>query len=273
MYKQNKKILYFPERIFEAINGILDYPLTIVEAPMGYGKTTAVKENLSKVDANILWQKIHDGSTYNFWIGFCRLLSEIDKELASNLLELGFPNDQVSFQEALKLIVDIELPENTVLVIDDYHLINDGNVSDFIEFMVINEVDHLHIVLTTRFIELQSKEELFLKGYLYHITKETFELMQNEIIKYYKLCGIHIEVTEAEKLYSITEGWISALYLLMLNYQATGNLITTHNIYKLIENAIYNHFPEDIKAFLLSISIFESFSEAQETVSKLFINM
>lgn len=262
MYKQNKtKMLYFPERIIEAMKGIFDCPLTIVEAPMGYGKTTAVREHLCNANAHILWHKIQDSSTYIFWSGFCRLLGELDERRANNLAELGFPKDSVSLQEALKLIVDIELPEKTVLVIDDYHLLNGTDVGTFIEFLAVNEIDHLQIVLTTRFIELQSKEELFLKGYLHHITKETFELVPDEIIKYYKLCGIRIEAAEADKLYTITEGWISALYLLMLNYQETGDLIIAHNIYKLIENAIYKHFSEDIKEFLLSISIFDSFSE------------
>lgn len=178
MYRQNKtKSLYFPERITEAMKGIFDYPLTIVEAPMGYGKTTAVREHLDNADANILWQKVHDSSTNNFWNGFCRLLGELDVSCADNLAQLGFPNDSVSLQEALKLIEDIELLEKTVLVIDDYHLLNEADVGGFIELLAVNEIDNLHIVLTTRFSELSSMEELFLKGYLCHITKETFEIM------------------------------------------------------------------------------------------------
>ncbi|MEL7654763.1 MAG: LuxR C-terminal-related transcriptional regulator, partial [Bacillota bacterium] len=142
-------------------------------------------------------------------------------------------------------------------------LLDGADEGAFIEFLVMNEIDHLQIVLTTRFIKLESMEELFLKGYLHHITKEIFELMPNEIIKYYKLCGIRIEAAEADKLYAITEGWISALYLIMLNYRETGSLITSHNIYKLVETAIYKHFSDEIKEFLLSISIFDSFSETQ----------
>jgi uncharacterized membrane protein YeiB len=38
--------LYFPRRIAEAMNKIFDFPLTVVEAPMGYGKTTAVRSIL-----------------------------------------------------------------------------------------------------------------------------------------------------------------------------------------------------------------------------------
>lgn len=105
VYKQNhKENLYFSKQIIEAIKGVFDYALTIVEAPMGYGKTIAVKENLSHDNAHILWQTIHDGSTYNFWNGFCCLLGELDEKLGKNLMALGCPSDKVSFKEAVKII-------------------------------------------------------------------------------------------------------------------------------------------------------------------------
>jgi len=263
MYKQSKtRSLYFPERITQAMNGMFEYPLTIVEAPMGYGKTTAVREHLGNAHGNILWQRIYDSSIISFWSAFCQLFSELDADRSHNLGQLGFPNDSVSLQEALKLIEKIELPEKTVLVIDDYHLLNGADVGSFIEFLVVNEIDNLHIVLTARFVELLSIEELSLKGYLCHITKETFELMPNDIIKYYKLCGISLKNAEADKLYSTTEGWISALYLLMLNYKEYGSFLTT-NIFNLIENAIYKPFSEDIKDIILNLCIFDSFTVKQ----------
>ena len=39
----NVKKLYFTQRIVDVLAGIYIYPLTVVEAPMGYGKTTAVR--------------------------------------------------------------------------------------------------------------------------------------------------------------------------------------------------------------------------------------
>lgn len=265
MDKHNKtRSLYFPERIIKAMNIIVDYPLTVVEAPMGYGKTTAVREHLLGMPhANILWQKIYDNSTDIFWEGFCRLFGELDIDRSCNLAQLGFPNDSVSLHEALKLIGGIELPEKTVVVIDDYHLVNGAEMGRFIEFLVVNEIDHLHIVLTVRFIEFLNIEELSLKGFLSHITKETFELMPNEITRYYKICGISLKDNEADKLYSITEGWISALYLLMLNFKESGNLIASRNVYNLVQNAIYEPFSEDIKHFLMSMCIFDSFTMEQ----------
>ena len=46
--KHDTRSLYFTKGITEAVGKIFQYPLTIVEAPMGYGKTTAVREFLSK---------------------------------------------------------------------------------------------------------------------------------------------------------------------------------------------------------------------------------
>lgn len=261
--RYNQKALYFSDKLREGLDNIFVYPLTIVEAPMGYGKTTAVREYLNKTDANVLWQRIYDSSITGFWSAFCRLFSKLDADRSHNLEQLGFPNDSVSLQEALKLIEDIKLSKKNVLVIDDYHLLSGTEVGSFIKFLVVNEIDNLHIVLSARFIELLSIEELSLKGYLCHITNETFELMPNEIIKYYKLCGINLKDTEADKLYSTTEGWISALYLLMLNFIDKGSFMTTDNIYKLVENAIYNPFSEEIKELLLCLCIFDSFTTKQ----------
>jgi ATP-dependent transcriptional regulator len=257
------KTIYLSDKLKASFNSMFEYPLTIVEAPMGYGKTTAVRESLKNTEAHVLWQRIYDNSVTGFWSNFCRRWSELDADRSQDLGQLGFPNDSVSLLEALRLIENIELPEKTVLVIDDYHLLSGTEVGSFISFLVVSEIEHLHIVLTTRFTELLSIEELSLKGYLCHITKETFELKSNEIKQYYMLCGVSLKDSEADKLYEITEGWISALYLLVLNFIEKGSFTTTDNIYKLIENTIYKPFDDEIKELLNCLCIFDSFTAKQ----------
>lgn len=262
--KKNKtRSLYFPKRLNEAMNGIFYHPLTIVEAPMGYGKTTSVREHLNKVGVNVLWQRVYDSSTSSFWNGFGRLFRELDDKRSQSLLQLGFPDDGIFVQEALNLIEDIKLTVKTVLVIDDYHLIDSPKINSLIELLVENEIDNLHIVIIARFTGLQNLEELALKGYLHHITEEIFELNPKGIVKYYKLCGISLNKIEADKLYSLSEGWITALYLLMLNFIEDGSFSTIANIYKLIEKAVYTPYSEETKDFLLTMCIFDSFTLEQ----------
>lgn len=257
----NTKSLYFPDRITEAMGRIFDYRLTIVEAPMGYGKTTVVKECLNCSD--VLWQMVYDNSLSNFWKGLCRCFAKLNEDCSQSLLQLGFPDDSVLRREAVKIIEAIELPVKTILVIDDYHLIKSPEADQLIEFLVLNEITNFHIVLIARFTQLQSREELKFKGYLHHITQETFELTPQEIMEYYKLCGIKLGDAEADRLYILTEGWISALYLLMLNFIADGSYLFSDNIYKLVEKAVYSPFSDEIKDFLLTMGIFDSFTSEQ----------
>lgn len=255
--------VYFSERVINAVSGIFDYPLTIVEAPMGYGKTTAVQEYLNTTDSNVLWQKIYDNSITSFWTGFYRLFNELDVDCSASLLHLGFPNDNVGRQETLRLIQKIKLTKKTVIVIDDYHLINTAEVTKLIEYLIVNKISNLFIVLTARFIEFPNLEELELKGYLNYITKETLEFLPKDIIRYYKLCGINIKSIEADELYTFTEGWISALYLLMLKFDLDNSYLFKDDIYALIDKVVYMPFAENYRDFLVSMSIFDSFTISQ----------
>ena len=58
----------------------------------------------------------------------------------------------------------ITLNRAIVLVIDDYHLLQDENVHEFIVLLARKELPHLHLVLTTRAVALDALDELKLQG-------------------------------------------------------------------------------------------------------------
>jgi LuxR family maltose regulon positive regulatory protein len=259
----NTKSLYFPSRITKALDGIPGHPITIIEAPMGYGKTTAVREYLRNKGVDMLWQRIYNGGVDSFWDGFARSFCELDNDRSQSLAYIRFPEDDTSMQKAIGLIKDIGLTDRTILVIEDYHLVDSPGVNSFIEILAENRIDSLHIVLTTRIAKFQRLEELALKGYLHHITKETLEFLPRDITEYYRACGITLTDSEALKLYADTEGWISALYLVMLEYSVKGRYTPTESIYKLVEKAVYRPLPGEIKKFLVMLCIFDSFTLKQ----------
>jgi LuxR family maltose regulon positive regulatory protein len=256
----NTKNLYFPDRIMKIFGSVIDYPLTIVEAPMGYGKTTTIREYLKNTQVTTLWQRVYDSSVTSFWNGFVKPFDELDERVSKSLGIMGFPNDINSMQEVIGVIEEIDLSNETVLVIDDYHLTNSTNIDNFIVFLGENKIKNLHLVLTLRFARFQKLEELKLKGYLHHITKENFELGPMEIMGYYKNCGINLNNSEANQLYSHTEGWISALYLFMLEYVDKGSYTPEGSIYKLLEKAVYISLSDEIKEFLLTMCVFDGFT-------------
>ena len=113
---------------------------------MGYGKTTAVKHALNNVEADILWLKVYDNSTDNFWDSFAQLFGELKEGLDKSFDHLGLPSDAVSKREALKLLNDIEFSQKCVLVIDDYHLLDSPEIDYFLTVLIENEIKNLHIV-------------------------------------------------------------------------------------------------------------------------------
>ena len=257
------KGLYFTERIIEAMKEAIKYPLTIIEAPMGYGKTTAVMEQLSLLNVNTMWQRVYDNSLGSFWNGFCHVLSIIDGANAQSLLALEFPSDSVTLRAALNIMERIEFPENSMIVIDDYHITECEEINNFIEFVVMSESLDVKFMITTRYTYFPRLEEMKLKGYLYLIENEAFELSKEDIISYYRQCGVKLKAIEAEELYSFTEGWISGLYLLMLSRKTRGSYIYTNDIYTLIDKVFFSLLPDKSKELLIGISIFDNFTLEQ----------
>lgn len=257
------KGLFFNSRLIAAMAIFLDCPLTLVEAPMGYGKTTFVRESLARIDGDILWLKATSFDLKSFWRGFCQQLRSVDRDVALRLEALGFPMDSSEQQEAIRLIEVIRFSTPCVIAVDDYHLIANAETNQFFERLITEDIKDLNIVLIGRHSGMQGTEELRLKGYLLHIKKEAFELSAEDIKAYYQLCGIRITNQKSLELYSLTEGWISALYLMILEYQETSTFGSYSDIGKLIQNAIYSHFTDELKHLMLSLCLFNSFTLKQ----------
>lgn len=242
---------------------VMQYPCTLVEAPMGYGKTTGVREFFKNKNIRVVKQKLHDDSLAGFWKDFCRLFREMDTDCYDSLLQIGFPTNSNAKEMVVDFIQKALHSESTVLVLDDYHLADNPEVNDFMEYLLWNELPELHIVLTARYTRLTNLEELILKGYLQHIQKDALEFTPEEIRAYFRLCGVTLQDKEIENLHAYTEGWISALYLLMLNYKDEGILAASPNLSRLIEKTVYTPFSQDIKDFLVHICFLDTFTLEQ----------
>ena len=230
---------------------------------MGYGKTTAVREAVGRAGITPHWLHVFTGDTDGFWNGFAELIGALDSGCGKSLVLLGFPNDVVSMNEAVKLISRVKLSTPSVLVIDDYHHLDSPELNTFFELMSEGEPSGLHIVLTGRYTKFKRLEELKLKKRLHHIDSDTFALKSQEIADYFKACGIHLSSEQAEELHRMTDGWISALYLFLIEYVSQRSFTKFNSIYRLLEKAVYVTLPEEMKNLLLTVCIFDGFTRKQ----------
>ena len=186
--RPNSRSLYFSDRLTEVLSQIPEYPLTVMEAPMGYGKTTAIQEYAAKTGNKALWKTVRENDDAQFWSDFCEVFAELDRDCSRMLAELGLPDDNATRREAVALIVNRPGKDRALFVIDDYHLLAEPDVHEFIVSLVRRKIPGFHVVIATRMVSLEMLEELTLKGLAQHVTQSFFELTPAEIIKYYQRC-------------------------------------------------------------------------------------
>lgn len=263
MYRNDARIIYMRKPVDQALNRMWEFPLTVVEAPMGYGKTIAVKEYLKSSHAEVLWQTLVDDSATVFWQGFSRLFRKSNPAAADSLAGLGAPSNSVFLAEAIRILEEIEFSARTVIVFDDFHLLSSQDIDRFVELLVRHELPNLHIVIISRSVFGENTAELVLKGYCWVIAKRCFELSRDEIIEYCGLWGVKLNTEETNFLVSYTEGWISAIYLCLLGFLQDGRIEQQVTLYELIEKVVYRRISAEAQEFLLNICIFDSFSLEQ----------
>ncbi len=293
-------IRYYSPRLLKALDAILSVPLTVVEAPMGYGKTVAIREFVQHKDITTVWVSILDNLETDFWRSFCVEISKLPDSfiIAVALLRLGvpfLPDDDVRRAMALELLSSLKLEQKTILVIDDVHLLNHAESCIlFFEALAEQKVKNLHIVLITRNIYTGNIILPSLKGELNHIDSHVLAFTKEDIRNYYTL--FHFEITDEKinALHNITKGWISGLYLLC-RYQAEltkqsesqtqikfeknvfalsdseinsldemlSRGILPVQLVELLEDLLFKPLATNIQNMLLTLSIFEQFTKLQ----------
>ncbi|MCL1939742.1 MAG: LuxR C-terminal-related transcriptional regulator [Desulfovibrionaceae bacterium] len=222
----NTAALYFTPRLREAFGVIHARPLTVVEAPMGYGKTSAAREFLRKARLRVVWTPILGPSAEACWKSFCielkRVAPALDKGTEA-LLRLGFPHDAVQAEAARQIMLEMTFTQPTIFVFDDTHFLPEQKggraFAFFCELLAQSGIPDLRLLCITRDAWAGERREfLSLKGILSIIGREAFTLGPEEIREYYARCGFSLSPDHARELHAATGGWISALHLYLLHY-------------------------------------------------------
>lgn len=261
--KFNPNHIYISKKMEDRLKTIYDYPVTILEAPTGYGKSTMVREYLTELGKPFIWFNIDSENKEKSYNDFCLKVKGINETAAHRLLSLGYPHDDETIKQMVSVISSISFIETTVFVLDNYHLVADRYLDNVIKDLAGISKPNIHIAILTQAVNSKGSFELIMSKKINYLTKTDFELDRNDIIQYYKACGIKLDDSEADFLEKYTEGWISALYLQMLSLSAAKSFEMTADIENLIGKAIWNNLDRASRDFLVGISVFKSFTLRQ----------
>lgn len=258
--------IYLSERLKTRLESIYEFPVTIAEAPTGYGKTTAIKEFLNKKNKRYIWFNVDNGDKEQFVADFCAMLAGKNEHVSNTIRDIGYPVDTVTSSRMANAFMELEFREQTVLVIDNYQFISDAYMNEVIKDLSGKNNKSLVIICITHTITSSDVFDLVIRKKVNHISKADFELNKSEITEYYKQCGIKLETNEADFLYQYTEGWMSALYLQMLNYVKTSSFEHVANVDRLVSKAIWEGLNQREQDFLISMGVFDDFTVRQAAV-------
>ena len=116
-------------RLSERLNQALEAKLTLVSAPPGFGKTTLVAEWLAEAHVEAAWLSLDQGdNNSSFWSYLVAALQTVQSgigETTAALLQSPQPPPIESLLGTLLNELNA-LPRDLVLVLDDYHVIDDA---------------------------------------------------------------------------------------------------------------------------------------------------
>lgn len=259
---------YFSDKLKKQLSQISQYPLTIIKAPSGFGKTTAVREYIRNElhQSTCEWYTCIGESAPVAWMNICELFAKINSEMADGMKNLKMPTIDTLYCMTAYL-KNLGCKRKTYLVIDNYQLINFDMHRELINVFSVHEDPNLHIIFITQLLD--SRQQLSVhNNSICTIDSSAFFFDRVGISKLFRMEGMKLTEDEIEKIYKNTEGWISAIRLQMINYKKTGSFVCSAGIEQLVETAVWNRLGPKEKDFLLTVSVFDSFT-AQQVVDML----
>lgn len=264
--KNNKRNYLFSQRLTRQLERMEEFPLTVVEAPSGFGKTTAVQEYLKKYLHGRPWHcyTCLGESPAKAWTGICGLFAMIDNETALDLQKLEFP-DTDTLADLAWMLRRIRCDSQNFLVIDNYQLIGGELPRQIINAFSTHSNPNLHIVVITQPLKDTYKPTVHY-GNIHRINAVDLLFDKETTAAYFRLAGIRLTDGELDTLHNSAEGWISAIRLQMINYQQTGTFARTADIDQLVRMTVWNRLSDRERIFLLSVAILDGFTTKQAQI-------
>jgi LuxR family maltose regulon positive regulatory protein len=215
-------------RLLERLNDGLSGKVTLVCAPAGFGKTTLLAEWVQTLNRPTAWLSLdaNDNELYVFVRSLTAALQSVFPDAfqaTASLLEAPqFPPVE---HVATLFINDLaDVPEDIILVLDDYHLIRNSEVHTLLDLLIEHLPPQLHLVLATRSDPPLPLARWLARGYLNELRRADlrFTLAETEAFLARALDN-EVAHETAVALEELTEGWIVVLRLAALSLLGTSD--------------------------------------------------
>ena len=262
------------QRLTDLLSELIEKRLVLVSAPAGYGKTSLLVDFVHQCPLPVCWYTIDrlDFDPLQFIAYFSAAISQrfpaFGQRTVAALTSVQGTLD-VDFA-ATVLINEIydSIPEHFLLVLDDYHLVNDSlEIRHFISRFLQDVEENCHLVLTSRsLLSLPDLPMMAARSEVGGISFEELAFTTEEIQNLYHQSQ-HLELSKenAENIRDRSEGWVTGIVLasqMQTKDSAARERLARVSRFGLDDYflQLINQIPADLRTFLLWSSLLEEFN-------------
>ncbi len=257
-------------RLVEALQRGVEGRLTLVSASAGSGKTTLLADWIAfSQEHPSVWLSLdsNDNQSGTFWSYVIAALQTLIPGLAETARARLAGSQSQTEQNLTELLNELSaLPQEVVLILEDYHMIDSPQIHSEVSFFVEHLPENVHLVIATRADPALSLARLRARGDLVEIRASDLSFNRDETNTYLNgVMGLTLTDEQVGVLEERTEGWIAALQLAALSMQGRddvagfiGNFAGSDRyiVDYLVEEVLGLQQP-DMRDFLLQTSILE----------------
>lgn len=234
----------------DKLNDSLNHKLTLITAPAGYGKTTAVLKWLESVTLPAAWLSLdaEDNDAIVFWRFFCAALDSVFSNIRKDTDYVFASQELFKAKVHLRILIDslTNMPSDSLFILDDFHFIINQTILDDLSHLITYLPTNLHLILISRAVPQLKLAKLGLKGDLLLIRANDLRFSSVEIYQYFQARGYFLQKGEFQKIESYTEGWAAALVAVTLSLKHDQD---RHHVISSFGNCnlhIENYLAEDV---------------------------
>lgn len=252
---------YFSEHLEKCLQRISVNRNTLVEAPAGYGKTTAVRHSFEVKGRKAFWFRPEKESMSLSYKEFIGLLGHSDMETAENLMALGLPNRN-NIEEICHLIYSVDADEDIYYVLYDKPFLPKQYRDKILGSLFSNRSKKLHRIFITDSHE-SALPCLCPEIEVCCITAKDLVLQPEDIREFYGKNGVTISNGQAVESFEMSGGWLLALTLNLEYCGSRGYTGQQIAVDELIEEMFFSHLSKKDQETVLLLGLFDEASEGQ----------